>query len=635
MENMTELLPFLRSLITAPGLSGNEAPIRSLIETAWQPLTDDLSVSRLGSLHGLKRGSGPEPRPGLLLAAHMDAIGLMVTGIVEGFLRVTEIGGLDARVLPGQRVTIHGRQDLPGLIVQPPGHLIPADAREGPIALQYLLVDTGLLPRQVERLVRVGDLISFAQEPLEMNGETLAGHSLDNRASVAAITQCLEALRHRSHAWDAWAVATVQEEETLGGAGTLPFSSRPQLAVAIDVTWARGLDAPEHKTFPLGKGPTLGWGPNIHPGLFKLSRRRLNARRCLTLWKSCAPLRDRCHQHAGRRRRHPNYGGQHSSALYAYTCRSGSVKGYPACRSFAGRIHCPAADRFHGQALLGWRTMTPMTTSSPVPPNIGAAQIRLLERLCNACAVSGDESEVRAIVLEQVRPLAAEVRVDALGNVLAIRPGEQSDAGRLRVMLAAHMDEVGFMITADEGEGLFRFDTVGGVDERQLVGKPVWVGRDHLPGVIGAKPIHLTTPEERKRAIALDALRIDIGLGGNAKVKPGDRATFATPFARLGPSLRAKALDDRIGVATLIGFSSTPARCGPAGAFTVQEEVGLRGARVAATSQPRPGDRPRFPPRRWICLPLKNTTEHRPRTRSTTHIWAWGRDLCGRWGHTG
>jgi endoglucanase len=121
------------------------------------------------------------------------------------------------------------------------------------------------------------------------------------------------------------------------------------------------------------------------------------------------------------------------------------------------------------------------------------------------------------------------------------------------------------------------------VDERQLVGKPVWVGRDHLPGVIGAKPIHLTTPEERKRALALDGLRIDIGLGGNSKVKPGDRATFATPFARLGPSLRAKALDDRFGVATLIElFKHAPPNIDLLAAITVQEEVGLRGARVAA-----------------------------------------------------
>jgi endoglucanase len=226
--------------------------------------------------------------------------------------------------------------------------------------------------------------------------------------------------------------------------------------------------------------------------------------------------------------------------------------------------------------------MTKQTTQKASPPRLGAAQIRLLERLCNACAVSGDEGEVRAIVLEQVKPFAETLKIDALGNVLVTCPG-QGTGGRLRVMLAAHMDEIGFMLTQDEGDGIFRFETVGGIDERQLVGKPVWVGRDHLPGVIGAKPIHLTTPEERKRAIPLDALRIDIGPGGNSKVKIGDRAAFATPFARLGPSLRAKALDDRLGVATLIELvRHAPANIDLLAAFTVQEEVGLRGAQVAA-----------------------------------------------------
>jgi endoglucanase len=213
---------------------------------------------------------------------------------------------------------------------------------------------------------------------------------------------------------------------------------------------------------------------------------------------------------------------------------------------------------------------------------LGTAQIRLLKRLCNACAVSGDESEVRAIVLEQVRPLTETIRVDALGNVLVTCPG-QGSGRRLRVMLAAHMDEIGFMLTQDEGDGIFRFDIVGGIDERQLVGKPVWIGHEHVPGVIGAKPIHLTTPDERKRAIPLDSLRIDIGPGSNSKVKIGDRATFATPFARLGPSVRAKALDDRLGVATLIELvRHAPPNIDLLAAFTVQEEVGLRGAQVAA-----------------------------------------------------
>jgi len=266
---MTELLPFLKTLISAPGLSGHEAPIRNIIEEAWQPLTDEIHVSRLGSLHGLKRGKGPQPRPAILLAAHMDAIGLMVTAQVGDFLRVAEIGGLDARVLPGQRVIVHGRQDLPGVIVYPPARLLPEEAREGPVGLKYLLIDTGLREQALRQLVRTGDLASFAQEPLELRGETLAGHSLDNRASVAALSHCLQSLQGRVHTWDVWAVATVQEEVTLGGARTSAFDLRPQLAVAIDVTWGRGPGTPDYKTFPLGKGPTLGWGPNIHSGLHK------------------------------------------------------------------------------------------------------------------------------------------------------------------------------------------------------------------------------------------------------------------------------------------------------------------------------------------------------------------------------
>jgi tetrahedral aminopeptidase len=215
------------------------------------------------------------------------------------------------------------------------------------------------------------------------------------------------------------------------------------------------------------------------------------------------------------------------------------------------------------------------------PPLIGEEQLQLLERLCNASAVSGDEGEVRAIVLEQLRPITNEIKVDALGNVLATRRG-QGDP-RLRVMLAAHMDEVGFMLTNDEEDGIFRFDMVGGVDVRQLAGKAVLVGKNHTPGVIGAKPIHLTTSEELKHTITLETLRIDVGPGNQSKVKLGDRAAFATPFARLGPSLRAKALDDRLGVAVLVEMvKHAPAHIDLLAAFTVQEEVGLRGAHVAA-----------------------------------------------------
>jgi tetrahedral aminopeptidase len=266
---MIEIKDFLKTLISQPGLSGYETPVREIIAETWRPLVDELSVSPLGSLHGLKRGDAAEPRPRILLAAHMDAIGLIVTDVVDGLLRITDIGGVDPRILPGQWVTVHGRRDLPAVVVQPAGHLLPegVNAKQA-LAMKFLWVDTGLLPAEVDDLVRPGDLISFAQPPLELSADTLAGHSLDNRASVAAVTVCLQELRRRQHPWDVWAAATVQEEITLGGGYTSPFSIRPDIAFAIDVTFAKGPGGPsDYRTFPLGKGPTLGYGPNIHPAL--------------------------------------------------------------------------------------------------------------------------------------------------------------------------------------------------------------------------------------------------------------------------------------------------------------------------------------------------------------------------------
>jgi putative aminopeptidase FrvX len=214
----------------------------------------------------------------------------------------------------------------------------------------------------------------------------------------------------------------------------------------------------------------------------------------------------------------------------------------------------------------------------PYLPEIEPALLALLEKLCLACAVSGDEGEVRRIVLEELKTCPVEVKVDALGNVLVTRRGRVEDLPR--VMLAAHMDEVGFILVNDDEGGFFQFALVGGIDVRSLLGKPVVVGHDHLPGVIGAKPIHLTTREELEHVVPLESLRIDLGPEGKAKV--GDWAVFAPHFSRQGPSLCAKALDDRLGVAALITLVKyAPDNIDLLAAFTVQEEVGVRGAGVA------------------------------------------------------
>ena len=266
---MTDIFPFLKSLISASGLSAYEGPVARLIEERWKPLVDEISTSRLGSLHALKRGTGKGKRPSVMIATHMDAIGLIVTRIEDGFLHVDEIGGIDPRILPGTPVVVHGKRDLPGVAVMPPLKTLPEGDRGNAIDLPHILVDVGLLPSSVNSLVRIGDTVSFDTQPVELAGETISGHSLDNRISIAALTVCLEDLQARSHAWDVWAVATTQEEETFGGAATSAFHLQPDLAVVIDVTFAKGPGANDWQAFGMGKGPTLGWGANLHPFLFE------------------------------------------------------------------------------------------------------------------------------------------------------------------------------------------------------------------------------------------------------------------------------------------------------------------------------------------------------------------------------
>lgn len=208
-------------------------------------------------------------------------------------------------------------------------------------------------------------------------------------------------------------------------------------------------------------------------------------------------------------------------------------------------------------------------------------QLSLLEKLCNAVAVSGNEGEVRRIVMEELKNFADEMTVDAMGNVLVRHHAKAGTVDPLKVMLDAHMDEVGFMIAAEEEEGIYTFEVVGGIDPRQLPGKLVLVGKDHTPGVIGTKPIHLLEEKDEDSPIPQNTLRIDLGPAG--KAKPGDYGTFATRFQRSGNNLFSKAIDDRIGVATLIELvKNAPENIELLASFSVQEEIGLRGARVAA-----------------------------------------------------
>lgn len=217
------------------------------------------------------------------------------------------------------------------------------------------------------------------------------------------------------------------------------------------------------------------------------------------------------------------------------------------------------------------------------PPKATANELDLLKELSNAASVSGDEGAVRKIILDAIRPHVDEVNVDVMGNVLAIKRGPGRGE---RVLVAAHMDEVGFMVSGHDADGTLRIEIVGGVDDRVLLGKHVLVGAKRVPGVIGVAPVHLLNADRRSAVTKANQLRVDLGVesadAAKKLAKAGDRGVFATEFDVVGPSLRGKALDDRLGCATLVELL----RGGPYSfdlhaAFTVQEEVGLRGAKVA------------------------------------------------------
>jgi len=213
--------------------------------------------------------------------------------------------------------------------------------------------------------------------------------------------------------------------------------------------------------------------------------------------------------------------------------------------------------------------------------------MELLKRLAEAAGIPGREEEVRRIVIKEISDYVDEVRTDVLGNVIAIKRG----SGRgPKVMLAAHMDEIGFLVThVDEKTGFLRIDPLGGFDSKVLLAQRVIVHTeegDYL-GVIGSKPPHLLEEEERKKAPEIKELFIDLGMKAeevSKKVKIGDPVTLQQDFVAFGELVSGKSLDDRVGIYVMIEALKKVRRheADIYAVATTQEEVGIRGARVSS-----------------------------------------------------
>ena len=213
--------------------------------------------------------------------------------------------------------------------------------------------------------------------------------------------------------------------------------------------------------------------------------------------------------------------------------------------------------------------------------------LELLKQLCLLNGVSGDEGEVRAFLRAQAEPYADSIRTDALGNLIVFKQGAKATGNRL--LLAAHMDEVGLIITHVTDEVFLKFGFVGGVDRRIAIGKPVVLGPDRVPGIISLKAIHLTDKAELKKVPKTDSLYIDIGAGSREealkKVPLGTYGSFVSQPEEFGDGFfKARAIDDRIGCAIMLELLKEELPLDVTFAFTAQEEVGTRGAFGAAFS---------------------------------------------------
>jgi len=211
--------------------------------------------------------------------------------------------------------------------------------------------------------------------------------------------------------------------------------------------------------------------------------------------------------------------------------------------------------------------------------------IKLLDKLTGLHGVSGNEDRVREYIASQIRPYADRIAIDSMGNLLAFKKGR----GRapLHIMLSAHMDEVGLIIKSIADNGMLYFGNVGGIDRRVIIGRRVLIGEKGVPGVVGIRAVHMMDKDERETVPKIEDMYIDIGAenkeSAEKEVSIGDYAAFDSGFTHFGDGLiRAKAIDDRVGCAVLMTLIKDEYPCDITFAFTVQEEVGLRGAKVAA-----------------------------------------------------
>jgi tetrahedral aminopeptidase len=248
------------------GVSGNEHHLHGTLEEYFKNYSDEIIAGKLGDFTALKKGTSNGEFK-IMIAGHSDEIGLIVKDIDErGFIYFANVAGVDAKTLPAQEVTIHGKREVYGVIGAKPPHVLTPEDMKKAIKMEDMVIDVGMSKEEVEEVITVGDFITVKRECANLLGDRITGKALDNRAGICSMLECAKELQKIKHSADVYFVATTMEEFGHLGVRTSAYSINPDIGIAVDVTFA---DKYADSEIPseCGKGVELTVGPCFHPEL--------------------------------------------------------------------------------------------------------------------------------------------------------------------------------------------------------------------------------------------------------------------------------------------------------------------------------------------------------------------------------
>lgn len=251
----------LEQLCSLPGPMGHEGPVARAAVELLRPLTDEAYVDKMGSAVGVRR-CGRENAPKLLLDAHLDEIGFIITGHEAGFLRFSPLGGVDPRMLPDREMTILTQPPITGVVACLPPHVQTPEDTNKSLPIKELYIDVGLSQEEAQRRIPIGTPAVYRAGCAALGEDFLCGKAMDDRACFAALLGALEELKGEELDVDLYVVGSVQEETTSLGAKTATYGAAPDLCVAVDVTHGISPGVSKDKAFEMGGGPVIGRGPN-------------------------------------------------------------------------------------------------------------------------------------------------------------------------------------------------------------------------------------------------------------------------------------------------------------------------------------------------------------------------------------